>query len=77
MATAGNSEGNLTSLNKEELKSLYHIINSSLAKGLLNGANIEEQKDNIRMLNKISEELNRRKGFSGPVHNSGESVRSE
>jgi hypothetical protein len=76
MATVKSSEDDLASLNKEELKSLYHRINSKLAKGLLNGANLEEQKDNIRMLNKISEELNRRKGFTGAVHNSGEAIQS-
>lgn len=76
MATARNSEYDLISLNKEELKSLYYNINTRLAKGLLSGAALDEQQDNIRMLNKISEELNRRKGFSGLVHNSEETIRS-
>ena len=76
MATAGNSADDLISLNKDELKSLYHKINSRLAKGLLNGAHLEEQKDNISMLNRISEELNRRKGFSGTLQNSEEAIRS-
>lgn len=76
MATARNSEYDLISLNKEELKSLYYNINTRFAKGLLSGAALDEQQDNIRMLNKISEELNRRKGFSGLVHNSEETIRS-
>lgn len=76
MATVKSSEDDLASLNKEELKSLYHRINSKLAKGLLNGANLEEQKDNIRMLNKIAEELNRRKGFTGPVQNFEDAIQS-
>jgi hypothetical protein len=76
MATTRNREYDLTSLNKEELKSLYHKINTRLSKGLLSGAALEEQQENIRMLNKISKELNRRKGFTGPVHNSEEAIRS-
>lgn len=76
MATVKSSEGDLASLNREELKSLYQTINTSLAKGLLNGANLEDQQENIRMLNKISEELNRRKGFSGSIHSSEEAVKS-
>lgn len=76
MATAGSREEDLISLNKEELKSLYQKINSKLAKGLLNGANLDEQKDNISMLNRISEELNRRKGFSGAFHDPEEAIRS-
>lgn len=76
MATVKSSENDLASLNKEELKSLYQTINTRLAKGLLNGANLEDQQENIRMLNKIAEELNRRKGFSGSIHNSEEAVRS-
>ena len=76
MATVKSSEGDLASLNKEELKSLYQTIKTSLAKGLLNGANLEDQQENIRMLNKISEELNRRKGFSGIIRNSEETMGS-
>ncbi|MBO9682069.1 MAG: hypothetical protein J7502_05280 [Flavisolibacter sp.] len=75
MTTARSSEEDLTFLNKEELKSLYHKINTKLAKGLLNGANLEDQQENIRMLNKIAEELNRRKDFSGTVRNSEETIR--
>jgi hypothetical protein len=69
MATVKSSENDLASLNKEELKSLYQTINTRLAKGLLNGANLQDQQENIVMLNKISEELNRRKGFSGSILN--------
>jgi hypothetical protein len=75
MTTARSSEEDLTSLNQEELKSLYHQINTRLAKGLLNGASLEDQQENIRMLNKISEELNRRKGFSGTIRNTEETIR--
>jgi hypothetical protein len=74
MATVKSSENDLASLNKEELKSLYHQINTKLAKGLLNGANLQDQQENIVMLNKISEELNRRKGFSGSILNSEETI---
>jgi hypothetical protein len=59
------SEDDLASLNKEELKTLFQRINTRLAKGLLNGTNLNDQQENIRMLNKISEELNRRKVFPG------------
>jgi hypothetical protein len=76
MATIKSSENDLASLNKEELQSLYQTINTRLAKGLLNGANLEDQQENIKMLNKIAEELNRRKGFSGSIHNSEEAVQS-
>ncbi|HTM91634.1 MAG TPA: hypothetical protein VL095_04405 [Flavisolibacter sp.] len=75
MTTARSSEEDLTSLNQEELKSLYHKINTRLAKGLLNGASLEDQQENIRMLNKIAEELNRRKGFSGTIRNAEETIR--
>ena len=50
----------LTLLNSDQLKSLYHQVNSKLAKNLLNGGTIDTQKQRIQMLNKISEELNRR-----------------
>jgi hypothetical protein len=76
MATARSIEGDLTSLNKEELKTLYYKVNTRLTKSLLNGVSLADQQENIKMLNKISEELNRRKGFSGTIHNSGETIRS-
>jgi len=50
----------LISLTCEQLKALYHKVNSQLAKNLLNGAGLETEKQHILMLNKISEELNRR-----------------
>ena len=71
METVTGGEEDLVSLNNEELKSLYHKINTRLAKNLLNGAGLEDQQDNIRMLNKISEELNRRKDLSCTIHSSG------
>lgn len=70
------SEGDLASLNKEELKLLFQKINAWLSKGLLSGANLEDQQENIRMLNKISEELNRRKAFPHTVRSSEETIRS-
>ena len=48
----------LTSLNNEQLKTLYHKINSTLTKNLLNGAGIEAEHQRIQMLNKIAGELN-------------------
>lgn len=54
------AEKNLISLTNEQLKSLYHKINSQLTKNLLNGAGVEAEKQRIQMLNSISEELNRR-----------------
>jgi hypothetical protein len=60
-------ESDLASLNSEELKRSYHSINTRLAKNLLGGASFRDQENDIRMLNKISAELNRRKAFSGPV----------
>ncbi len=54
------TEQNLISLSNEQLKSLYHKINSQLTKNLLSGAGIETEKQRIQMLNRISEELNRR-----------------
>ena len=50
----------LNSFTPEQLKNLYHQINSQLAKNLLSGKGIEAEKDRIQMLNKIAEELNRR-----------------
>ena len=50
----------LTCLDADELKRLFHRINSQLARNLLNGAGIDSEKQRIQMLNKISEELNRR-----------------
>ena len=50
----------LTCLDADELKGLFHRINSQLARNLLNGAGIDSEKQRIQMLNKISEELNRR-----------------
>jgi hypothetical protein len=47
-------------LNADELKTLYHSINSQLSRNLLSGAGIDSEKQRIQMLNKISEELNRR-----------------
>ena len=67
-------EQDLSSCSSEELKTLYHKVNTCLAKCLLNGACLENQKENIRMLNEISAELNRRKGFSGALHTPGEVV---
>jgi hypothetical protein len=72
----GDREQDLASFNNEELKSFYHKVNTRLAKSLLNGASLEDQQENIKMLNEISGELNRRKGFSGPVHSSEELLRS-
>ena len=63
METVKGGEADLASLNKEELKLLFQKINARLSKGLLSGANLEDQQENIRMLNEISEELNRRKAF--------------
>jgi hypothetical protein len=60
-------ESDLASLNSEELKRSYQNINTRLAKNLLGGASFQDQEDDIRMLNKISAELNRRKPFTGPV----------
>ena len=50
----------LTCLDADELKRLFHRINSQLARNLLNGAGIDSEKQRIQMLNEISEELNRR-----------------
>ena len=50
----------LTCLNADELKTLFHRINSQLARNLLNGTGIDSEKQRIQMLNNISEELNRR-----------------
>ena len=50
----------LTCLDADELKRLFHRINSQLARNLLNGAGIDSEKQRIQMLNKISEELNPR-----------------
>ena len=61
-------ESDLASLNGEELKRLYQNINSRLAKNLLGGASFQDQEDDIKMLIRISAELNRRKPFTGPVH---------
>ena len=47
-------------LTSDQLKNLYHKINSQLTKNLLNGTGIEAEMERIEMLNKISEELNRR-----------------
>jgi hypothetical protein len=69
------SEEDLASLNKEELKTLYYKINTVLAKSLLDGAGLEHQNNNIRMLNKITEELNRRKDLTGTVRTSEEGMR--
>ena len=60
-------ESDLASFNGEELKRLYQNINSRLAKNLLGGASFQDQEDDIKMLNRISAELNRRKPFTGPV----------
>lgn len=68
------SKQDLASYNSEELKTLYYKVNTCLAKNLLHGASLENQKENIRMLNKISAELNRRKGFSGAIHSSRDVV---
>ena len=70
------SEDDLASFNREELKTLFHRINTRLAKGLLNGANLNDQQENIRMLSKISEELNRRKNFPGTNRNPEGLIRS-
>ena len=51
----------LLSLSIDQLKTLYHKINSQLARNLLGGAGIDSEKQRIEMLNKISRELNRRK----------------
>ena len=51
----------LLSLSIDQLKTLYHKINSQLARNLLSGAGIDSEKQRIEMLNKISRELNRRK----------------
>jgi hypothetical protein len=50
----------LTCLDADELKKLFHRINSQLARNLLSGAGIDSETQRIQMLNKISEELNRR-----------------
>lgn len=63
METVKGSGEDLASLNKEELKLLFQKINAMLSKGLLSGAHLEDQEENIRTLNEISEELNRRKAF--------------
>jgi hypothetical protein len=63
----GNSEQELASLSSEELKRSYHKINTRLARNLLGGASLRDQEEDIRMLNTISTELNRRKAFSGPA----------
>ncbi|MGZ3955228.1 MAG: hypothetical protein ACXVLT_11500 [Flavisolibacter sp.] len=65
-------EQDLASFNSEELKLSYQKINTNLARNLLNGASLQEQENNIRMLNKISGELNRRKAFSGEMHDTEE-----
>lgn len=62
----GDGEPDLASLNSEALKCFYQKGNSELTSSLLSGARLEDQQRNIRMLNKISEELNRRKPFSRP-----------
>ena len=67
----GDGEHDLTSLNSEELKLSYQKINTTLARNLLNGASLQEQEYNIRMLNRISGELNRRRIFSADVDSSG------
>lgn len=59
MKTEPDKQG-LSSFTPEQLKGLYHQINSQLAKNLLSGKGIEAEKDRIEMLNKIAEELNRR-----------------
>lgn len=51
---------NLETLTGDQLKKLYHKINSQLAQNLLNGKGLEAETERIQMLNKISEELNRR-----------------
>lgn len=76
METVKGSEEDLGALNKEELKLLFQKINVKLSKSLLSGAHLEDQQENIRMLNNISEELNRRKAFPLAVHNSEETIRS-
>jgi hypothetical protein len=60
MKTGAKDDDDLLSMNSDQLKSLYHKVNSQLARNLLNGAGIEAEKQRIQMLNKISEELNRR-----------------
>jgi hypothetical protein len=50
----------LTTLTSDQLKKLYHKINSQLAQNLLNGKGLQAETERIQMLNKISEELNRR-----------------
>lgn len=67
----GDSEHDLSSLDSEELKLSYQKINTALARNLLNGASLQDQEYNIRMLNKISGELNRRKAFPNAMHSSG------
>ena len=67
----GDGEHDLTSFNSEELRLSYQKINTALARNLLNGARLQDQEYNIRMLNRISGELNRRKTFSTTVHDSG------
>lgn len=57
----------LVLLNAEELKRLFHTINSQLARNLLSGAGLESEKQRIYMLNKISEELNRRNLSTKPL----------
>jgi len=66
----GDGEPDLASYNSEELKLSYQRINSSLARNLLNGASLGDQEHNIRMLNKISGELNRRKSLSEEMQGS-------
>jgi hypothetical protein len=60
MKTEAKDDDDLLSMNSDQLKSLYYKVNSQLASNLLNGAGIEAEKQRIQMLNKISEELNRR-----------------
>lgn len=57
---AGIEQNDLGTLTSDQLKKLYHKINSQLAQNLLNGTGLEGEKGRIQMLNKISEELNRR-----------------
>jgi hypothetical protein len=60
-------ETDLITLTADQLKGLYYTINSQLAKNLLNGAGIDSEKQRIQMLNKISEELNRRNLATKPL----------
>jgi hypothetical protein len=72
----GNSELELALLSSEELKWSYHKINTRLARNLLGGASLRDQAEDIKMLNTISTELNRRKAFSGAAPTPGGAMSS-